>query len=101
LFVESSRQLAARAIRESRAFDGRLDAISLRLLGRKLAKEERPVVRRTLDAALATYSRAPEIAQQLLHVGASAADAKLPPAELAAWTLVASQMMNLDESLTK
>ncbi|MBI5767958.1 MAG: DUF1553 domain-containing protein [Verrucomicrobia bacterium] len=101
LFVESSRQLAARVIRESRTFDGRLDAVSLRLLGRKLAKDERPVVRRTLDAALATYSRAPETAQQLLHVGASPADAKVPPAELAAWTLVASQMMNLDESLTK
>ena len=28
-------------------------------------------------------------------------DATLPPEELAAWTIVASQIMNLDEALTK
>jgi cytochrome c553 len=101
LFVESSRSLAAHALRETRSFDSRLDAITVRLLGRKLARDERPVVRRTLDTALATYTREPATAQQLLHVGVSPPNAQLPPAELAAWTLVASQVMNLDESLTK
>ncbi len=103
LFVEASRQLAARALREARSatFDARLDAISLRLLGRTLAAAERTVVRRTLDAALATYQRQPDTARQMLAVGESPVDAKPPTAELAAWTLVASQVMNLDEALTK
>ena len=101
LFVESSRQLAARALRAAPAFDARLDAVSLRLLGRKFSKPERAVVRRTLDQALAAYQREPAAAQKLLAVGESPADAQLPVPELAAWTLVASQVMNLDEALTK
>ena len=102
LFVEASRQLAARALREARSgFDARLDAITLRLLGRTLAAPERTVVRRTLDQALETYQRQLDTARQLLAVGESPVDGKLPPAELAAWTLVASQVMNLDEALTK
>ena len=101
LFVEASRSLAARALRAAPAFDARLDAVSLRLLGRTFTKSERAILRRTLDAALATYRRDPAAAQQLLAVGASPADAQLPAPELAAWTLVASQVMNLDESLTK
>ena len=59
------------------------------------------IVRRTLDDALATYRRTPAAALELLDVGDSPADTKLPAPELAAWTLVASQVLNLDESLTK
>jgi len=101
LFVEASRQLAARALREAKSFDGRLDAVSLRLLGRTFDKPERAVVRRTFDEALATYRRDPALAKQLLSVGESPADVKLPASELAAWTMVASQVLNLDEALSK
>ncbi|MBL9202864.1 MAG: DUF1553 domain-containing protein [Opitutaceae bacterium] len=101
LFVEASRQLATRTLRAESRFDPRLDAITLRLLGRTLARDERGVVRRTHDAALTTYQKDPGAARQLIDVGESPTDEKLKPAELAAWTLVASQVMNLDESLTK
>lgn len=101
VFVEASRHLAARAMQESSRFDARLDAVSLRLLGRTFVNDERKVIRRTLDDALATYQREPKLAQQLLSVGASPVDENLPAPELAAWTLVASQVMNLDESLTR
>jgi hypothetical protein len=88
-------------MREGKSFEARLDAVSLRLLGRTLEKTERTVVRRTFDEALATYRRNPAAAAQLLDIGESPADSKLPATELAAWTLVASQVMNLDEALTK
>ena len=102
LFVEASRQLAARVLRESPAtFDARADAVSLRLVGRRFLPAERAVLKRTLDDALMVYRRDPESARKLLAVGASPVDAKLPTPELAAWTLVASQVMNLDEALTK
>jgi hypothetical protein len=101
LFMEASREIAARALRESTKFDARVDVISLRLLGRTFAKPERAVLRRTLDYALATYRRDPNAAKQLVSIGASGADLALPVAELAAWTVVASQILNLDESLTK
>jgi hypothetical protein len=101
LFVEASRQLATRVMREVPAFDARIDGISLRLLGRKFAKAERVVIRRTLDDALVIYRREPAAAKALLTVGASPVDTTLPAPELAAWTLVASEVMNLDEALTK
>ncbi len=101
LFVEAARNLAARALREAPAFESRLDAISLRLLGRVCSPAERAVLRRTLDAALATYRRDASAAGALLAVGASPVDGKASAPELAAWTLVASQVMNLDEALTK
>jgi hypothetical protein len=37
----------------------------------------------------------------LLAVRDSKSDAAIPPAELAAWTIVGSQFLNLDEFLTK
>jgi hypothetical protein len=101
LFVEASRHLAARALREGRTFDARLNAVSERLLGRTFARAERAVVRRTLEEALAIYRRDPAAAKMLLAVGASPVDMALPPEELAAWTIVASQVMNLDEALTR
>jgi hypothetical protein len=73
----------------------------MQLLGRAFTSPERGVLRRTLDDALVTYRRNPTAAQQLLTVGASTPDPTLPAPELAAWTIVASQVMNLDESLTK
>lgn len=101
LFVEASRQLASRAMHAAPAFDARLDVVSLRLLGRTFSRVERGIVRRTLDEALTTYRRDPAAAKQLLATGESPVDEKIPAPELAAWTLVASQVMNLDESLTK
>ena len=101
LFVEASRQLATRALANARDFEPRLDEISLRLAGRRFAPEERAVVRRTLDAALASYRRDPSAALQLMRVGQTPAPTGPDTAELAAWTLVASQVMNLDEALTK
>ncbi|MGH7946729.1 MAG: DUF1553 domain-containing protein, partial [Opitutaceae bacterium] len=101
LFVEASRHLAARALREQKSVNARLDAISLRLIGRTFSWSERRVVRRTHDEALATYRRDPAAATALLAVGASPVDGALPQPELAAWTIVASQVMNLDEALTR
>ncbi|MFN5809789.1 MAG: flagellar hook-associated protein FlgL, partial [Burkholderiales bacterium] len=43
-----------------------LDEITLRLLARRLAAEERGIVRRTLEAALARYAREPAAAAALL-----------------------------------
>ena len=101
LFVEASRSLATRALHAASSIDARLDFVSLNLIGRPFEKAERAIVRRTLDDALATYRRTPAAALELLDVGDSPADTKLPAPELAAWTLVASQVLNLDESLTK
>ena len=43
----------------------------------------------------------PDAAQKLLAVGEAPRNEKLDPAELAAWTMVASMILNLDETVTK
>jgi hypothetical protein len=50
---------------------------------------------------LAAYREHPERAEALLSVGASPRDASLDVAEHAAWTTVASMILNLDETVTK
>ena len=100
-FVEAARQLAARAIHAASNFNERLDLVTELLLARKMNGQERKVVQRLLDKSLAAYQHDTAAAESLVSVGDSKPDEKLPRAEFAAWTLVASEIMNLDEALTK
>jgi hypothetical protein len=100
-FVEAARNLAARALRSSKEFDTRLDLITEALLARDLSSKERPVLRKMHDRALKAYQADAPAAKSLITVGESKTDEHLSAVELAAWTLVASEVMNLDESLTK
>jgi hypothetical protein len=100
-FIEAARELAATALRSGQTFESRVDVVSERLLARRLNSPEREIVRKLAHRALQAYQSDTESARSLITVGASKPDEKLDQAELAAWTLVASQIMNLDESLTK
>jgi hypothetical protein len=100
-FVEAARELAAKAMASASDFDGRLDLATQSLMGRKFEKSERGVMRKLVQSALQKYQNNPADARALIAVGESKPDQNLPPAELAAWTIAASEIMNLDESLTK
>jgi mono/diheme cytochrome c family protein len=100
-FVEASRNLAARAIHSSRKFDRRLDTVTELLLARKMVPEERNVIRKMEEHFLTTFKSDPEAAKKLIAVGDSKSDPAIPPAQLAAWTLISSEILNLDQSLTK
>jgi hypothetical protein len=100
-FIEASRQLAAHAMKAGTNPAARLDFISRRLISRSLDEPERQFALATLEAALAAYTQDPAQAQALVATGESKADAALAVPELAAWTLVASQLLNLDEALNK
>jgi hypothetical protein len=101
-WVEAARHLAQRAILEAgENFDARLDFISRHTLARRLEPAERDICRRGLEHFTSGYRADPEAAKKLIAVGESKADPKAPPADLAAWTMLASQLMNLDEALTK
>ncbi len=101
-FVEAARHLAARAVREGGADAGRrLDAMAMRVLSRPLGPREREAMERGARELMRRYEADPKAAEALLRVGERPADASATPAELAAWTLVASQFFNLDEALNK
>jgi hypothetical protein len=101
-FVEAARHLAAHAIKEGgETFDSRIALVGKRLLARPFRDEEKQVIRASLDDLLAHYKSAPEDATKLIAVGDSKPDASLDPIELAAWTMLCNELMNLDEVLTK
>jgi len=113
-FIEAARVLAQNAMKKALpsvadprpAKEGtdeaaRLDFIARRLLSRPLSKDETAIVLRVRGKLLAHYKAAPEDAKKLTAVGESKPDASLDPADLAAWTMVCNQMMNLDEVLNK
>ena len=101
-FVEASRVLAQRAMREAGSdFDRRLDYLTTRLMARPFSDDERSVARRALDRFLELYDGDQGEARRLLDVGDAPFDAALPLPESAAWTMLSSQLMNLDEVLSK
>jgi hypothetical protein len=101
-FIEAARQLATRAIHEGGAKpDDRVDFLARRLLARPLSAAELKVVRTSLDQLLGFYEKHADDAKQLLAVGESKPDAKIEPQQLAAWTMLTNELMNLDEVLNK
>lgn len=101
-FIEAARHLAQQTLqaggREEREH---IDFMTRRLLARTFRPAERKVVESTLKDLLAHYRAAPGEAEKLIAVGESKADASLDKSTLAAYTMVANQLMNLDEVLNK
>jgi hypothetical protein len=101
-FVEASRNLAERAIKNSDAnADARLDFITARVLVRPFNTRERNSVKGALKDLLAHYDSKPDQAAKLIALGESKRDPSVAAAELAAWTMVANAVLNLDEALNK
>ena len=101
-FVEASRYLAQRAMREAGdGFDPRLDFVTARLLARPFEERERAIAKRTYEGFRDFYRTNGGEARKLLSTGESAPDEALSATESAAWTMLASQIMNLDEVLNR
>jgi Protein of unknown function (DUF1553) len=101
-FVEAARNLAERALRnEKRDLDRQIDFMTARLLARPFDQKEREIVKRNYQDFLAYYGAHPEDARKVLSVGESKADGSFAAPQFAALTMVANQVMNLDEVLNK
>jgi len=101
-FVEAARVLAQRVLLGPATSDeARVDQCALRLLARPLRPEEKEVVLASLADLSAYYQAHPEDAARLIAFGETKAPAELPPPQLAAWTMVVNELMNLDEVLNK
>ncbi len=100
-WFEAARHLAEHALHTSADPDKRLDYMSRMALGRSLEPRERAVFLKSRDYFSTRFTASPDAAKQALAVGDSPPDPSLPAPELATWTVVASQFLNLDEFLTK
>ena len=100
-WIEAARKLAERAVRAEPTRAARLDFLARTTLSRPLQPRENAVLAQTVDKFHAHFAATPEAAKEILAIGESPADASLAPAEVAEWTMVASQFLNLDEFLTK
>ena len=100
-FMEAARVLAQSSLRQAGGFEAQLNFTTMRVLSRPMRAEEVTVCRTAYDDLLKHYQSHADDAKQLLAVGESKRDESLNPAEHAAWTMLANQVMNLDEALNK
>jgi mono/diheme cytochrome c family protein len=101
-YVEASRALAERTLRNGGKSDQARINFAFRLAtARTPDAQERTVLLDSLKEFRSSYAQDQGNATKLLSVGDAKADSSLPPRELAAWTTVASMILNLDETVTK
>jgi hypothetical protein len=100
-FVEAARRMAETVLKAHPEPAPALDAMARRVLLRSLT----PVETQIFSAAQADFERefvqSPDRAAALLKIGEAPVDSSIPAARLAACSLVASQLLNLDEALNK
>ena len=99
--IEAARHLAQRAMQCAPKPEARLDFMARTLLSRPLRDEESKVTGDVLRELLNHYQAAPKEAEALIAVGDSKPDSALDKSTLAAYTMVANELMNLDEVLNK
>ncbi len=101
-YVESARALAQRMLLEGGTNPGNRIQFGFRLATARLPNaDELQILRDLEERAGANFAHNPAQALKLLEVGESPYNKNLVPADLAAWTTVASAILNLDETITK
>jgi hypothetical protein len=101
-FVEASRVLAQRMLTDGGTTPAaRITYGFRRAVGRRPTPAELSVLTGGVSKRLARYNAQPDAAAKLVAIGDSPRDPKLDVPELAAYTTVASVILNLDETITK
>jgi hypothetical protein len=101
-YVEAARALAERTLHEAGTTpEARIVRMFQRVTCRAPDRDELAVLLAAYQDHHATYDRDLEGAKHLIEVGETKPDAKLDPRDLAAWTMIANIILNLDEVLNK
>ncbi len=101
-FVEAARFLAERMITEAGDTPEERLNHAFQLSMSRLAKpEELAILSQLYEQELTGFQQEPGRAEELLKVGNFPANAELDKVELAAWSTVASVILNMDEVITK
>ncbi|MGK0204917.1 MAG: hypothetical protein ACI89X_001013 [Planctomycetota bacterium] len=101
-FVEAARHMAQRMLKEGGDYLAtRIDFGFELATCRKPTTEERTVLMATFTREYMRFAVDREAANKLIAIGESPRDDTLDSAEHAAWTMVASVLLNLSETVTK
>jgi len=99
---EAARVLAQRLLSEGGSTPKDRIALGYRIvLSRLPVPEEIAVAEKMLQVLLAKYQKHPEAARQVIRAGEFPPKASLPEPELAAYTLLANLLLNLDETIMR
>lgn len=100
-YIEASRKLAERLLHRTGSDADRV-AWAFRLATARIpSAQEKAILLRVLEQQRAHYQANRQAAEELLTTGEAPRDLTLDAAELAAWTLLSSTILNLDETVTK
>jgi hypothetical protein len=101
-YLEAARVLAERTVEPGVRDDGRRIASMFRAAtGRMPSRDEIRTLLDLLKTQLNNFKGDLGAAQKLIAVGYSSRKSDHKPSEMAAWTIVASTILNLDETITK
>jgi len=101
-WVEAARALAQRVIHEAGPNpEQRVNRMSEILLAHDPPAPMAATLEASLQKLQGHYQKDPKAAHDLLQVGEKKRDASIPELELAAWTMVANEMLNLDQTINK
>lgn len=99
--LECAKLLAARVLKEPKQTQEKLTLLYRYVTGRTPSERDHKTMQDGIDALLVRYRGSPAEAKELLRQGAMATDPALDPSELAAWMLMASTVLNLDQTLMR
>ena len=100
--VEAARRLAERMLTEGGSDTAaRITWAFRRVTARQPSADELAVLATRCNDRLTRFKQNPDAAKKLIAHGDSKPDAKLDPAELAAFTVTANVLLNLDEFVTR
>jgi hypothetical protein len=99
--VEAARALAERLLKHQSDLQGRIELAYQLVLSRSPREEETRLLEQLYSDLLERYQSAPDEAVKLISTGESMPNQRLDASELAAMTLVANTVLNLDETLNR
>jgi len=102
IYVEASRNLAQRLIREGGKSPTEKITYAFRLLTARTPRlEELAIVTKLYEQQLVRFQQNPDGAKKLVSVGESPRPDDIDVIELAAWTTIANALMSLDETISR
>jgi hypothetical protein len=101
-YIEAARALAERGLTKAGPTDTDRIRFAFQLAtDRDPTPKEFDILQGLLKKEMVHYDSNHKAAEQLLSIGESKRNPKIDPVQLAAWTLVTSTILNLDETITK